>query len=31
MSTLAELLERVYKRAGGRTRKRAAGERFCEF
>jgi hypothetical protein len=31
MSTLAELLDEVYKRAGGRTRKRAAKVRFCEF
>jgi hypothetical protein len=31
MSTLAELLDEVYKRAGGRTRKRAAKVRFCEL
>jgi hypothetical protein len=30
-STLAELLDEVYKRAGGRTRKRAAKVRFCEL
>jgi hypothetical protein len=30
MSTLGELLDEVYKRAGGRTRKRAAKLRFCE-
>jgi hypothetical protein len=29
MSTLGELLERVYKGAGGRTRKLAAKVRFC--
>jgi hypothetical protein len=29
--TLAELLDGVYKRAGGRTRKRAAKLRFCEL
>jgi hypothetical protein len=31
MSTLGELLDEVYKRAGGRTRKRAAKVRFCEL
>jgi hypothetical protein len=31
LSTPAELLEEVYKRAGGRTRKRAAKVRFCEL
>jgi hypothetical protein len=31
MSTLAELLDEVYKRAGGRTRKQAAKLRFCEL
>jgi hypothetical protein len=31
MSTLAELLDEVYKLAGGRTRKRAAKVRFSEF
>jgi hypothetical protein len=31
MSTLAELLDEVYKRAGGRTGKRAAKVRFCEL
>jgi hypothetical protein len=31
MSTLAELLEEVYKRAGGRTGKRAAKVRFYEL
>jgi hypothetical protein len=30
-STLAELLDEVYKRAGGRTGKRAAKVRFCEL
>jgi hypothetical protein len=30
MSTLGELLDEVYKRAGGRTRKRAAKLRLCE-
>jgi hypothetical protein len=31
MSTLAELLDEGYKRAGGRTRKRAAKVRYCVF
>jgi len=31
MSTLGELLDEVYKRAGGRTGKRAAKLRFCEL
>jgi hypothetical protein len=31
MSTLGELLDEVYKRAGGRTRKQAAGVRIFEF
>jgi hypothetical protein len=31
MSTLGELLDEVYKRAGGRTRKWAAKVRFCEL
>jgi hypothetical protein len=31
LSTLGELLEEEYKRAGGQTRKRAAKVRFCEL